>query len=53
MNKLGAGGRPGSGSFLYPDPASEDAALSEAKHASEQRALIALRDGRHQRVSKN
>jgi ubiquinol-cytochrome c reductase cytochrome b subunit len=47
MNKLGAGGRPGSGSFLNPDPASEHATLSEATHAAEQRALTALRDGRH------
>ena len=30
MNKLGFGGSPGSGSFLFADPASEDAALSEA-----------------------
>jgi ubiquinol-cytochrome c reductase cytochrome b subunit len=44
MNKLGAGGSPGSGSFLFADPASEDTALSEATHAAEHRALIALRD---------
>ncbi|MDT5131778.1 MAG: ubiquinol-cytochrome c reductase cytochrome b subunit, partial [Mycobacterium sp.] len=44
MNKLGAGGSPGSGSFLFADPASEDTALSEAIHAAEHRALIALRD---------
>ena len=44
MNKLGAGGSPGSGSFLFADPASEDAALSEATHAAEHRALIALRE---------
>ena len=30
MNKLGSGGSPGSGSFLYADPPSEDAALTEA-----------------------
>jgi ubiquinol-cytochrome c reductase cytochrome b subunit len=44
MNKLGSGGCPGSGSFLFADPASEDAALSEAHHAAGQRALTALLD---------
>jgi ubiquinol-cytochrome c reductase cytochrome b subunit len=44
MNKLGSGGSPGSGSFLFADPASEDAALSEATHAAEVRALTALRE---------
>ena len=44
MNKLGSGGSPGSGSFLSADPASQDAALREAAHSSEQRALTALRE---------
>jgi ubiquinol-cytochrome c reductase cytochrome b subunit len=44
MNKLGSGGSPGSGSFLRADPVSQDAALREAAHASEQRALTALRE---------
>jgi ubiquinol-cytochrome c reductase cytochrome b subunit len=44
MNKLGLAGSPGHGSFLFADPASEDAALREAAHASEQRALTALRE---------
>ncbi len=44
MNKLGSAGSPGSGSFLFADPVSEDAALREAAHASEQRALTALRE---------
>ena len=44
MNKLGSGGSPGSGSFLYADPASEDAALAEAHHAAASRALTALRE---------
>src|SRR6201984_1054251 len=44
MNKLGSAGSPGSGSFLFADPPSEDAALSEAHHAAEQRALTALRE---------
>jgi len=44
MNKLGSGGSPGSGSFLYADPPAEAEALSEAAHASEHRALTALRD---------
>jgi ubiquinol-cytochrome c reductase cytochrome b subunit len=43
MNKLGSGGSPGSGSFLHADPADEDAALTDARHASERRALTALR----------
>jgi ubiquinol-cytochrome c reductase cytochrome b subunit len=43
MNKLGSGGSPGSGSFLHADPADEDAALTGAHHASERRALTALR----------
>ncbi len=44
MNKLGSAGSPGSGSFLFADPAAEDAALSQAHHAAEQRALTALRE---------
>ena len=44
MNKLGSGGKPGHGSFLTADPAAEDAALNEAAHASEHRALTALRE---------
>lgn len=42
MNKLGSGGAPGRGSFLTADPVDEDAALNEAAHASERRALTAL-----------
>ncbi len=44
MNKLGSGGAPGRGSFLSADPAAEDAALNEAAHASEIRALTALKE---------
>ena len=44
MNKLGSAGTPGSGSFLRADPVSEDRALREASHASEERSLTALRD---------
>jgi ubiquinol-cytochrome c reductase cytochrome b subunit len=44
MNKLGSGGATGSGSFLIADPASEDQALKEAAHASEHRALTALKE---------
>ena len=44
MNKLGSAGQPGSGSFLRADPASEDRALREASHASEEHALTALRE---------
>jgi ubiquinol-cytochrome c reductase cytochrome b subunit len=41
---LGSGGTPGGGSFLFADPPSEDAALREAAHSAEQRALTALRE---------
>jgi ubiquinol-cytochrome c reductase cytochrome b subunit len=52
MNKLGAGGATGTGSFLYADPAVENDALVEAHHLAEQKALVALRD--HQvRTSSN
>jgi ubiquinol-cytochrome c reductase cytochrome b subunit len=44
MNKLGSAGTPGSGSFLFADPPSEDAALRDAAHHSEQRALTVLRE---------
>ncbi len=44
MNKLGSGGRPGSGSFLFADPVDQDRALTEAEHAREHQALAALRD---------
>ena len=44
MNKLGSAGSPGSGSFLFADPVSEDTALREAAHAAEHRALTALRE---------
>ena len=52
MNKLGSAGSPGSGSFLFADPASEDRALTEAAHAAEHKAITALReyqdeDGQH------
>jgi ubiquinol-cytochrome c reductase cytochrome b subunit len=44
MNKLGSGGAPGTGSFLLADPAVEHEALTEAAHASEHKALTALRE---------
>ena len=50
MNKLGSGGRPGHGGFLTADPASEDAALTEAAHASEHRALTALKEYQDEEV---
>ncbi|MCV7104135.1 cytochrome bc1 complex cytochrome b subunit [Mycobacterium palustre] len=53
MNKLGLAGTPGSGSFLSADPASEDAALREAAHAGEQRALTALREYQDSIVGSN
>ena len=53
MNKLGSAGSPGRGSFLRADPAAEDAALTEAAHASEQRALTALREWQDDEVPAN
>jgi ubiquinol-cytochrome c reductase cytochrome b subunit len=53
MNKLGSAGSPGTGSFLFADPASEDAALREASHAAEQRALTALREHQQSIVGSN
>ncbi len=53
MNKLGSAGSPGTGSFLFADPASEDAALREASHAAEQRALTALREHQESTVGSN
>jgi ubiquinol-cytochrome c reductase cytochrome b subunit len=44
MNKLGSAGAPGTGNFLFADPAAEHDALTEAAHAAEQRALTALRE---------
>jgi ubiquinol-cytochrome c reductase cytochrome b subunit len=43
LNKLGLGGRPGSGSLLFADPPSENAVLRQAAHADEELALTALR----------
>ncbi len=44
MNKLGSGGSPGTGSFLFADPADQHDALVEAQHAGERKALTALRE---------
>ena len=44
MNKLGSAGSPGSGSFVFADPVSEDRALAEAAHESERRALTVLKE---------
>ena len=44
MNKLGAGGAPGRGSFLTADPAGEADALDAAAHTTEVKALTALKE---------
>lgn len=44
MNKLGSGGSPGSGSFLFADPPAENRSNAEIAHAAHQRALAAPRD---------
>ena len=48
MNKLGSAGSPGSGSFVFADPVSEDRALAEAAHESERRALTVLKEYQEQ-----
>ncbi|WP_333889926.1 cytochrome bc complex cytochrome b subunit [Mycolicibacterium gadium] len=53
MNKLGAAGAPGSGSFLFADPPSEQEALTAAHHASGRRALTALREHQDDNGSSN
>ncbi|WP_029115083.1 ubiquinol-cytochrome c reductase cytochrome b subunit [Mycobacterium sp. URHB0044] len=44
MNKLGSGGATGSGSFLTADPTSESDALAAAAHATERKAITALKE---------
>jgi ubiquinol-cytochrome c reductase cytochrome b subunit len=44
MNKLGSGGATGTGSFLYADPAAESDALAAAAHATERKAITALKE---------
>jgi ubiquinol-cytochrome c reductase cytochrome b subunit len=53
MNKLGSAGAPGSGSFLFADPESEHDALAEAAHASEQRALTAVKEYQDDEIGSN
>ncbi|MBN7389177.1 ubiquinol-cytochrome c reductase cytochrome b subunit domain protein, partial [Mycobacteroides abscessus subsp. abscessus] len=43
MNKLGSAGAPGTGSFLFADPADEQHALAEAEHEAMCAQLAALR----------
>jgi ubiquinol-cytochrome c reductase cytochrome b subunit len=42
MNSLGSAGQPGSGSFFFPDPASESEALAAVEHAAEHQQLAVL-----------
>jgi ubiquinol-cytochrome c reductase cytochrome b subunit len=53
MNKLGSAGAPGTGSFLTADPISEHEAITEAEHASERKALTALREYQERNGSGN
>jgi ubiquinol-cytochrome c reductase cytochrome b subunit len=53
MNKLGSAGSPGTGSFLTADPISEHEAITEAEHASERKALTALREYQERNGSSN
>ncbi|MCT7660212.1 cytochrome bc1 complex cytochrome b subunit [Mycobacterium deserti] len=53
MNKLGSAGAPGTGSLLSADPLSEHEAITEAVHASERRALTALREHQERNGSSN
>ncbi|WP_062988769.1 cytochrome bc1 complex cytochrome b subunit [Nocardia anaemiae] len=42
MNKLGSAGKPGTGSFLRPDPAAESERYFEIEHAEERKQLAVL-----------
>jgi ubiquinol-cytochrome c reductase cytochrome b subunit len=53
MNKLGSAGAPGTGSFLTADSISEHEAITEAAHASERKALTALREYQERNGSTN
>jgi ubiquinol-cytochrome c reductase cytochrome b subunit len=53
MNKLGSGGATGSGSFLYADPVSESDALAEAAHATEHKAITALKEYQDDEIGSN
>jgi ubiquinol-cytochrome c reductase cytochrome b subunit len=53
MNKLGTGGATGTGSFLNADPASESEALAEAAHASERKAITALKEYQDEELGTN
>ncbi|MEO3758144.1 cytochrome bc complex cytochrome b subunit [Mycobacterium sp. B14F4] len=53
MNKLGSAGAPGSGSLLFADPAHEHEALTDAQHAGERKALIALAEHQTRNGSSN
>jgi ubiquinol-cytochrome c reductase cytochrome b subunit len=53
MNKLGSAGAPGTGSFLRADPESEREALVEAAHASERRALTAVKEYQDEEIGTN
>jgi ubiquinol-cytochrome c reductase cytochrome b subunit len=53
MNKLGSGGATGSGSFLQADPTSESDALAEAAHATERKAITALKEYQDDEVGSN
>ena len=53
MNKLGSGGSPGTGGFLFADPAEQHDALVEAEHTAEHKALNALREHQERNGSSN
>jgi ubiquinol-cytochrome c reductase cytochrome b subunit len=53
MNKLGSGGATGTGSFLFADPVAESDALTEAAHASEHRAITALKEYQDEEIGSN
>ncbi|WP_433714699.1 cytochrome bc1 complex cytochrome b subunit [Nocardia sp. CA-084685] len=44
MNKLGSAGKPGTGSFLRPDPAAESERYFEIEHAEERKQLAVLQN---------
>jgi ubiquinol-cytochrome c reductase cytochrome b subunit len=53
MNKLGSGGQPPVGAFLFADPTAERDALVEATHRAERRSLTALREHQDRNGSAN
>ncbi|MDT5241313.1 MAG: ubiquinol-cytochrome c reductase cytochrome b subunit, partial [Mycobacterium sp.] len=48
-----SGGATGTGSFLFADPVSESDALAEAAHATERKAITALKEYQDDELGSN